>query len=142
MNKIFFFVISLILCVFFLDIAGAIEQVVQVRKVKVFNNVTVNGVGNAGTSTGYDISRTEEYGLGWLVTEGTSTAHIGINYQISMDNVNYSAESIEIVNDETTAGYTGTSSLTLPITGWVRFLVEGETSNATNTKVTAWFLYR
>ena len=107
--------------------------------IKVFTAETVLGETSVAieraTSTGFNVNGVTEIGYDFLVTQGTSTPHISIGYQTSMNNSSWTATTI--ATDDTSAViYTATdTAFTIPPTEWIRWILKTELLNAVDTTV-------
>ena len=110
---------------------------------KVLDSETLNGT-NTITGTPFRVSDAMGFiSMFYDVDVGTSTAHYQIKAYTSPDNSTYATDGILLSpsSDETSVDV---KHVSVPITlcNWVRIDIEGVTSNATNTTISAWECYQ
>ncbi len=108
-----------------------------------FDEETVVGVSGVvvevATSSAFNISGTTSIGFDYAIIQGTSTPHVTIGYQTSMNNASWTATTRAVV-DATGTDYISTNTaVTVPPTEWIRWILQTELLNATDTKVSIWF---
>jgi hypothetical protein len=111
--------------------------------VKVFTSETVAGAlgstAEVSTSTGYNIDGITDIGYDYFITQGTSTPHISIGYQTSMNKATWTA-TILATTDTSAVVYTATqTAVTVAPTEWIRWILKTEKDNATNTSMDLFF---
>lgn len=130
-------------CVAFLSLGVAEARERSYPSIQAFTLETVEGavstIQEKATSSGYNIDGVTSIGFAWAITQGTSTGHVSIGYQTSMNNSSWTA-TYNAVSDTSATDYTATdTAITLPPTQWIRWILSTELLNATDTKMSLWF---
>ena len=110
--------------------------------IRVFDQQAVAGqatIVEVATSSAFNINGITTIGFDWLIQQATSTPHISIGYQTSMNGATFTATTI-VASDTTTTDYTATdTAFTVAPTEWIRWILRTDLLNATGTKVSLWF---